>query len=87
MPDVLFIEGSKAYIVNPLSSDSSDYSYGDEHQILEGRYGQGAWGLNRIQVEGYDTGTGGLDTEKADPAGVTATSGSPVSVRFATPRF
>jgi len=58
VPDVLFIEGSKAYIVNPLSLDSSDYSYGDEHQILEGRYGQGAWGLNRIQVEGYDTGTG-----------------------------
>ena len=57
VPDVLFIEGSKAYLVNPLSSDSSVYSYGTEHQILEGRYKQGAWELNRVQVEGYDTGS------------------------------
>ena len=57
VPDVLFIEGSKAYIVNPLSSDNSIYSYGEEHQILDGRYRQGAWELNRVQVEGYDTGS------------------------------
>jgi len=57
VPDVLFIEGSKAYLVNPLSSDSSVYSYGGEHQILEARYKQGAWELNRVQVEGYDTGS------------------------------
>jgi len=57
VPDVLFIEGSKAYIVNPLSSESSIYSYGGEHQILDGRYRQGAWELNRVQVEGYDTGS------------------------------
>jgi len=56
-PDVLFIEGSKAYLVNPQSSDSSVYSYGGEHQVLDGRYWQGAWGLNRVQVEGYDTGS------------------------------
>ena len=54
VPDVLFIEGNKVYIVNPLSSDSSVYSYGGEHQIWDGRYRQGAWGLNRVQVEGYD---------------------------------
>ena len=57
VPDVLFIEGSKAYLVNPQSSDSSVYSYGTEHQILEGRYQRGAWELNRVQVEGYDTGS------------------------------
>ncbi len=57
VPDVLFIEGNKAYIVNPLSSDSPVYSYGDEHQIREGRYQQGVWRLNRVQVEGYDTGS------------------------------
>jgi len=57
VPDVLFIEGHKAYIVNPLPSDSSVYSYGGEHQILEGRYQRRAWGLNRVQVEGYDTGS------------------------------
>ncbi len=56
VPDVLFIEGNKAYVVNPQSSDDSDYSYGSAHPILEGRYRVGAWELNRAQVEGYDTG-------------------------------
>jgi len=51
---VLFIEGNKAYVVNPQSSDSSVYSYGQAHPILEGRYREGAWELNRVQVEGYD---------------------------------
>ena len=55
VPDVLFIEGNKAYLVNPLSSDSSTYSYGLAHPIYEGRYQVGAWELNRVQVEGYDT--------------------------------
>ena len=54
VPDVLFIEGNKAYLVNPLSSDSSTYSYGSDHPIYEGRYQVGAWKLNRVQVEGYD---------------------------------
>jgi hypothetical protein len=54
VPDVLFIEGSNAYIVNPQSSDGSVYSFGQEHAILEGRYRNGAWGLNRVRVEGYD---------------------------------
>ncbi len=57
VPDVLFIEGSKAYIVNPQSSDSSVYSYGDGHRILEGSYRTSAWKLNRVQVEGYDAGS------------------------------
>ena len=60
VPDVLFIEGNKAYIINPLSSDNPGYSYGVEHQIKEGRYGWGALGTNRVQVEGYDTGTSHL---------------------------
>ena len=54
VPDVLFIEGNKAYVVNPLSSDDSVYSYGQTHPIFEGRYQEGAWELNRVQVEGYD---------------------------------
>ena len=58
VPDVLFIEGNKAYIVNPLSSDSSVYSYGASHPLIEGRYRKGAWEPNRVQVEGYDTGAG-----------------------------
>ena len=56
IPDVLFIEGSKTYVVNPQSSDSSIYSYGSTHPIFEGRYRKGAWELNRVQVEGYDSG-------------------------------
>jgi hypothetical protein len=54
VPDVLFVEGNKAYMVNPQSSDGSAYSYGQAHPIFEGRYQQGAWELNRVQVEGYD---------------------------------
>ena len=57
VPDVLFVEGGKAYLVNPLSSDSSIYSYGDEHGISEGRYLQGALALSRVQVEGDSSGT------------------------------
>lgn len=55
VPDVLFIEGNTAYIVNPLSSDSPVYSYGGEHRLQEGRYLRRAFGTNRVQVEGYDT--------------------------------
>ena len=57
VPDVLFIEGNKACLVNPLASDNSVYSYGQSHPLLEGRYLRRAWGLNRIQVEGYDSGS------------------------------
>ncbi len=59
VPDVLFIEGSKAYLVNPQSSDSSVYSYGGDHKIFDGRYRCGGWELNRVQVEGYDAVGGG----------------------------
>jgi len=58
VPDVLFLEGNKAYVVNPQSSDNSVYSYGQAHIILGGRYCKEAWELNRIQVEGYDSSGG-----------------------------
>jgi hypothetical protein len=54
VPDVLFIEGNTAYVVNPLSDDDSDYGYGLSHPVFEGRYRRAGWGLNRVQVEGYD---------------------------------
>ncbi len=54
VPDIVFIEGYKAYIVNPSSSDSSVYSYGSSHSIVEGKYRRRGWKLNRILVEGYD---------------------------------
>ncbi len=58
VPDGLFIEGNKAYVVNPQSSDSSVYSYGQAHHIFEGKYRKGAWELSRVQVEGYDPASG-----------------------------
>ncbi len=56
VPDVLFIEGNKVYIVNPQSSDSSTYSYGSDHSILDGKYRKVAGELSQVQVEGYDAG-------------------------------
>ena len=65
VPDVIFIEGNKAYLVNPLAEDAPVYSYvtpqsgaSTSHPILEGRYRAGAWQFNRVQVEGYDSGAG-----------------------------
>lgn len=56
VPDVLFIEGNKAYLVNPLTADSAVYSYGGEHVIFEGTYRIGALKTNLVQVEGDDGG-------------------------------
>jgi hypothetical protein len=56
VPDVLFVEGDKAYLVNPLATDNSVYSYGGAHTIREGRYRLGAMGKNRVQVEGDASG-------------------------------
>jgi hypothetical protein len=58
VPDILFIEGNKAYMVNPQASDSSVYSYGSSHYILDGRYRKAAQELNRVQVEGFDPAQG-----------------------------
>jgi hypothetical protein len=58
VPDVLLIEGNKAYLVNPQSSDSSVYAYGSAHPIFDGKYQKGAQELNRVQVEGYDSADG-----------------------------
>ncbi len=55
VPDVIFIEGNMAYLVNPSVSDSAVYSYGDGHLIFEGTYRRAAMKTNRVQVEGYGT--------------------------------
>ena len=54
VPDVLFIEGAKAYLVDPQPDDSPVYSYGGEHSILKGIYRREAWGINRVEVAGED---------------------------------
>jgi hypothetical protein len=56
VPDVIFIEGNVAYLVNPLSSDSAVYSYGNGHPVFEGIYRRGAMKTNHVQVEGFGTG-------------------------------
>jgi len=58
VPDVFFIEGNTACVVNPLADDGSDYAYGSAHAVFEGRYRQAGWGLNHVQVEGYNPGQG-----------------------------
>lgn len=62
VPDVLFFENNKAYLINPWSGDESVYSYAtpqsDEsgtHPIFKGRYRLNALKLNRIQAEGFDS--------------------------------
>lgn len=57
VPDLLFIEGSRAYLINPLSSDGSVYSYGSAHRVQDGVYRHDAMGVNRVQVEGEDAGS------------------------------
>jgi hypothetical protein len=54
VPDLLFIEGVKAYLVYPQSSDASEYSYGQTHVILQGRYHANSWHINQVHIEGFD---------------------------------
>ena len=58
VPDVVFIEGVMAYLVNPQSTDVSVYSYGTAHAVIKGRYGAGVTGMGQVRVEGWD-GVGG----------------------------
>jgi hypothetical protein len=58
VPDIIFIEGYKAYLVNPQASDTPVYAYGTGHAILEGIYAKTAAEINRTQVEGLDAATG-----------------------------
>ncbi len=59
VPDLLFIEGDAACLLNPLPDDVSIYSYcapqiDGIHLVLAGRYGIQASGYNHIRVEGLD---------------------------------
>ena len=58
VPDLLFIEGNTACLVNPLSSDVSLYAYGTLHVILEAKFRRSLLPLNRVQVEGYNPESG-----------------------------
>jgi hypothetical protein len=52
VPDVLFFRGGCGYIRNPQASDSSNYSYGTGHAVIEGLYASLAQQANRVQVYG-----------------------------------
>jgi hypothetical protein len=64
VPDVLLVSGEDGYLVNPTAYQSTDYEYGIEHPILEGRYGCRSASFNRVQVFGQ-----GLMVEDFDWAG------------------
>jgi hypothetical protein len=55
VPDKLFVEGQLAYLVNPQTTDTSVYSYGQVHAILQGNYRSGSWQTNQVHVQGYDS--------------------------------
>ena len=75
VPDVVLIEGGTAYLINPLPTDAAVYAYGPVHPALAARFRDGAPGVNRIQVEGYDPVGGGpivvesFDWEAVRPLG------------------
>lgn len=52
VPDVIFFVRDCAYLKNPLATDTSQYSYGTDHAILEGRYIERSKETNRAQVYG-----------------------------------
>jgi hypothetical protein len=58
VPDIVFIEGNKAFLLNPQTSDPSCYSYGDAHAIFEGRYSQVELTPNSVRVEGWNAAAG-----------------------------
>jgi hypothetical protein len=58
VPDIIFVEGVKAYLVNPQITDASVYSYGQNHSILQGKYHSGSWQTNQARVEGCDVVSG-----------------------------
>jgi hypothetical protein len=58
VPDVILIEGNKAYLINPQPDDGSVYAYGSDHAITEGSYRREGWQPNQVQVEGREPETG-----------------------------
>jgi hypothetical protein len=52
VPDVLLFQGHQGFLIEPLASEATDYSYGTGHVILQGRYLSRAQAYNRIQVFG-----------------------------------
>lgn len=58
VPDVIFVEGNKAYLVNPLAEDAATYAYGTTHAIFEAVFKHTAFKPNHIRVEGLQPTSG-----------------------------
>ncbi len=58
VPDTIFIEGVRAFLVNPQSGDIPVYTYGQSHLISQGKYHSGSWQTNQVRVDGTDAVTG-----------------------------
>jgi hypothetical protein len=58
VPDLLFLEGTKGYLVNPQAADAAEYSYGQNHGITRGKYVDKAWTANQVRVEGVNPAAG-----------------------------
>jgi len=52
LPDVILFVGDCGYIKNPAPEETSAYSYGADHSIIEGRYSTDTPAANRVQVYG-----------------------------------
>jgi hypothetical protein len=63
--DVLFFNRDSGYTTYPETGDSSDYTYGTDHDILEARYRTSRMETNRAQVSGD-----GVFTEDFDWASI-----------------
>ena len=52
VPDALIFLGHQGSLTHPQASDGTDYIYGTDHTVLQGRYASGAQVYNRVQVFG-----------------------------------
>lgn len=52
VPDTLFFRGYQAFLKYPQTNDPTDYSFGTNHALLQGRYSQAALQASRVQVYG-----------------------------------
>ena len=52
VPDVLLFRGHQGFLIETQATDATDYSYGTDHAILQGRYASSAQAYNRVQVFG-----------------------------------
>jgi hypothetical protein len=52
LPDLVFVRGNSALLVEPLASQAAGYAYGTDHALLSGRYLDRLPTANRVQVFG-----------------------------------